>query len=98
VDRITTDIGTPAFLRVVQSLEFHTKIQTRLFYNYSFSLDPEGDVPTGHVNFSMVSNQTLKILLNPSTANRNIRVYAVSYSFVYLDRGKATVLFSNYES
>jgi hypothetical protein len=98
VDRITTDIGTPAFLRVVQSLEFHTKIQTRLFYNYSFSLDPEGDAPTGHVNFSMVSNQTLKILLNPSTANRNIRVYAVSYSFVYLDRGKATVLFSNYES
>ena len=97
-DYSNTATGTPAFLRVVQSLEFHTKIQSRLFYNYSFSLDPEGNVPTGHVNFSMVSNQTLKILLNPSTANRNIRVYAVSYSFVYLDRGKATVLFSNYES
>lgn len=98
VDRITTDIGTPAFLRVVQPLEFHTKIPSRLFYVYSFSLDPEGDIPTGHVNFSMISNQTLRLLLNPSTANRNVRVYAVSYSFLYVDRGKATVLFSNYES
>ena len=69
-----------------------------LFYMYSFSLDPESDEPTGHVNLSRILNQNLIINMNPSTDNRNIMVYAVNYNFLTVDKGHAPVMFNNFES
>lgn len=92
VSRIEPRVGTPQFLRIIQSLEFHTRVPSRLFYMYSFSLDPEGEDPCGSVNLTRIKNQKLYLRLNPSPANVRIRVYATSYNF--LDGPK--VVFSNF--
>ena len=97
-ERISATIGTPIFLRNIQALEFHTRIPDRLFYMYSFSLDPEQDEPTGHVNFSRIPNQTLIISMNTSTDNRTIVIYAVNYNFLAIEKGHAPVMFPNFES
>ena len=96
-ERISTEVGSPLFLRVVQGLEFHTRVPAYYFYMYSFSLDPEARRPSGGVNLSRIQNQILKLNLNPSTDNRNIRVYAVNYNFVQVANGSATILFSNFQ-
>jgi hypothetical protein len=95
-DRIATDVGTPLFLRVIQGLEFHTRVPNYYFYLYSFSLDPEARIPSGGVNLSRIQNQILILNLNPSLDNRNIRVYAVNYNFLEIKDGSATILFSNF--
>ena len=95
-ERISVDIGSPLFLRVIQGLEFHTRVPNYYFYLYSFSLDPESRTPSGGVNMSRIQNQILKLNLNPSSTNRNIRVYAINYNFLEVRDGTATVLFSNF--
>jgi hypothetical protein len=93
VSRIEPRVGTPQFLRIIQPLEFHTRVPSRLFYMYSFSLDPEGDNPCGSVNISRIKNQKIYLSLNPSPANVRIRIYTVSYNF--LEGPK--VVFSNFK-
>jgi Large eukaryotic DNA virus major capsid protein/Major capsid protein N-terminus len=93
VSRIEPRVGTPQFLRIIQSLEFHTRVPDRLFYMYSFSLDPEGDDPCGSVNMSRIKNQQLYLSLSPSPANVKIRVYVTSYNFL---QGQ-NVVFSNFK-
>lgn len=96
-ERISTDVGTPLFLRVIQGLEFHTRVPNYRFYLYSFSLDPESRTPSGAVNLSRIQNQILKLNLNPSAYNRYIRVYALNYNFLQVANGSATILFSNFQ-
>jgi hypothetical protein len=93
VSRIEPRVGTPQFLRIIQPLEFHTRVPSRLFYMYSFSLDPEGDSPCGSVNLTRIKNQKLYISLNQSPANVRIRLYVTSYNF--LEGQKVT--FSNFK-
>jgi hypothetical protein len=93
VERIAREIGTPLFLRVIQPMEFHTRVPDRKFYMYSFSIDPDGDVPTGQINMSRIFNQILELNMNPSAQARFIRIYAVNYNFIKDGR----VLFSNNE-
>ena len=95
-ERISTDVGTPLFLRVIQGLEFHTRVPGYYFYMYSFSLDPESKRPSGGVNMSRIQNQILKLNLNPSSSARVIRVYANNYNFLRVADGSATILFSNF--
>ena len=95
-ERISTDVGTPLFLRVIQGLEFHTRVPGYYFYMYSFSLDPESRRPSGGVNMSRIQNQILKLNLNPSSSPRAIRVYANNYNFLRVADGSATILFSNF--
>jgi len=95
-ERISTDIGTPLFLRVIQGLEFHTRVPGYYFYMYSFSLDPESRRPSGGVNLSRIQNQILKLNLNLSASSRAIRVYAINYNFLEVKDGSATILFSNF--
>ena len=93
VERISKDIGTPLFLRVIQPMEYHTRVPDRKFYMYSFSLDPENVIPTGQVNMSRISNQVMELSMAPSAQSRFIRIYAVSYNFIQ----KGKVLFNNLE-
>lgn len=97
-DRISADTGTPVFLRNIQALEFHTRVPQYLFYMYSFSLDPESERPTGHVNFSRIDKKNLILNLNPSQANRYVTVYALSYNFLQVGNATADVIFKNYIS
>lgn len=95
-DRIQYQVGTPQFLRIIQPMEFHTRMPDRLFYMYSFTLDPEGPYPCGSVNLSRIKNQILNVNFVPSPANVNVRVYAKSYNFLEVENGKARVVFSNF--
>lgn len=97
-ERISPDVGTPVFLNTIQSLEFHSRNPDRLFYMYSFCLDPENREPTGSVNMSMIKNQILQLALNPSTDAREIRVFAVSYNFLRFENGKVILEFPNAET
>jgi len=67
-----------------------------LFYMYSFSLDPEGDSPTGSVNLSRIKNQNLYLNFTNNSQNVYIRVYAVSYNFLETSNNSAKVTFSNF--
>jgi hypothetical protein len=96
-ERISGDAGTPIFLSTIQALEYHTRNPDRVFYTYSFSIDPEGDVPTGAVNMSMIKNQILQIGLASSLAARDIRVYASSYNFLNFEDGMVRLEFPNAE-
>jgi hypothetical protein len=92
-------IGTPGFLRIIQPLEFHTRKPDRIFYMYSFSFDPQSDVPTGHLNFSLINNQNFNFkIVNNLHTGTYIRIYALAYNFVRIERGNTEVMFSNYES
>jgi len=93
VSRVEPFVGTPQLLRVIQAMEFHTRVPDRLFYIYSFSLDPESESPCGSVNLSRIKNQNLYLALNPSPANVNIRVYVTSYNFMEGTK----VVFSNFK-
>lgn len=97
-DRITGDIGTPVFLRNIQALEFHTRIPNYLFYMYSFSIDPESDQPSGHVTLSRLNNHSMVINMNPSTENRYVTIYALSYNFMMFKNATADLIFKNYIS
>ena len=97
-DRISEDVGTPIFLRNIQALEFHTRVPQYLLYMYSFSLDPESDEPSGHVNFSRIDQKNLVLNMNPSLSNRYITVYALSYNFLAVGNATADVIFKNYIS
>ena len=97
-ERIQSQIGNPMFLRNIQALEFHTRIPDRLFYMYSFCLDPENPTPSGHVNFSRIPQQSLVVNMNTSADNRTITVYALNYNFLGFNEGKVTSMFSNFES
>jgi len=91
VDRIPVEIGSALYLRVLQPLEFHTRVPSRPFYMYSFSIDPESVMPSGQVNMSVIKNQTFELILNPSNYAREIRIYAVNYNFIE----KGQILFPN---
>ena len=96
-ERISKDVGLPVFLRVIQPLEYHTRIPSRIFYMYSFSLDPElYDDPSGAVNMSQIKNQIFQFTLNSSTANRYIRIYGINYNFLEVKDSSARVVFSNF--
>lgn len=96
-ERISKDVGLPVFLRVIQPLEYHTRIPSRIFYMYSFSLDPElYDDPSGAVNMSQIKNQIFQFTLNPSIANRYIRIYGINYNFLEVKDSSARVVFSNF--
>ena len=97
-DRISSDVGTPVFLRNIQALEFHTRVPNYLFYMYSFSLDPESEQPTGHVNFSRIDQKNLILTMNPSQANRYVTIYALSYNFLMVQNATADLVFKNYIS
>jgi Large eukaryotic DNA virus major capsid protein/Major capsid protein N-terminus len=97
-ERITGDVGTPLFLSTIQALEYHTRNPTRLFYTYSFSLDPESDQPAGSVNMSRIQNQTLQLTLSPTLTNRYIRVYARSYNFLLFYKNNFQLIFPNIET
>lgn len=92
----STEAGVPMYLRVVQPLEYHTRVPELYFYMYSFALDPEHpDQPTGSVNFSAITRQLHTLELTPSQFSRQIRVYAVTHNVVRVADGAAVSLFGD---
>jgi hypothetical protein len=82
-------------LRAVQSGIHHTRTQMfKRFYSYSFALEPERWYPTGQVNFSLIKDQLLTLHLNgQEDRERELRVYALSYNILRLEKGTVRLLF-----
>ena len=90
---IRPEVGTPMFLRIIQPLENHTRVPDRMFYMYTFALDPEHEQPTGHVNLSAVTRQMHTLQLSPCAFSRTVTVYAVTNTVIRVADGKAKNLF-----
>ena len=93
-DRITPDYATAQYLRVIQGLEFHTRVPTGRYYMYSFSIEPEADQPTGEMNMTHVTRQQHQLTLAPHANTRNLRIYAMSYNLFRGSKGDGVSVFS----
>jgi len=96
-DLITPDYATPLYLRVIQGLEFHTRVPDSQFYMYSFAIAPEYEQATGTLNFSTFDAQQHDLTLAPSNYGREVRIYARSYNVFHIERGQGNVLFQAQE-
>jgi hypothetical protein len=96
-DLITPDYATPLYLRVIQGLEFHTRVPDSQFYMYSFAIAPEYEQATGTLNFSTLDYQQHDLTLTPSNSGREVRIYARSYNVFHIERGQGRVLFQAQE-
>lgn len=90
---LDSEVADTSFLYAIQPMNRHTRVPDRLFYNYSFALDPENYLPTGQVNMSRIQNKILTINFTPNTEDRNVRIYAKSYNILRVENGLAGVLF-----
>jgi len=98
VDIITPDYATALYLRVIQGLEFHTRVPDSQFYMYSFGISPEIDVPSGTLNFSSLENQQHNLTLTPCLTGRDVRIYARSYNVFHISGGEGRVVFPTQEA
>jgi hypothetical protein len=96
-DIITPDYATPLYLRVIQGLEFHTRVPDSQFYMYSFAIAPEYEQATGTLNFSTFDVQRHDLTLSPSNYGREVRIYARSYNVFHIQNGMGNVLFQAQE-
>ena len=97
---IESEIADSNFMFALQPMLNHTRQpkteDKRIFFNYSFALDPESADPTGQINMSRIQNQqlTLKLTGNlPDGSTRHIKVYAKSYNILRIKNGLAGLLF-----
>lgn len=94
-DLIPEEIGTPLFLRVIQPMDYHTRIPTRtIFYVYSLCIDPENIEPTGTINLGRIQKQFLTVNVVPSARRRLLRVYTRSYNIFSSENGVGKLLFN----
>jgi hypothetical protein len=98
VDIITPDYASALYLRVIQGLEFHTRVPDSQFYMYSFGIAPELDAPSGTLNFSSLENQQHELTLTPCLTGRDVRIYARSYNVFHISDGEGHVVFPTQEA
>lgn len=92
LDELTGDVIN---LRAIQSDIHHTRTQLfRRYYIYSFALRPESWKPTGHRNFSPIKEQIMKLYLNPETADRLLKIYALTTNILNINKGETRLLYN----
>ena len=90
---LDSEVADTSFMYAIQPMNRHTRVPDRLFYTYSFALDPENYLPTGQVNMSRIQNKLITLNLSDCTDTRKIRIYAKSYNVLRIENGLAGVLF-----
>lgn len=92
IDRITPDYATAQYLRVIQGLQFHTRVPNGRYYMYSFALEPEMNDPSGEINMTNITRQQHTLTLTPSASARSVRLYALSYNLFSVSKGNGVSL------
>ena len=95
LDEIT---GHMIHLRAIQPAKHHSRSAVlRIFYTYSFALEPEKYYPSGQFNFSNVKNQLLKVgfFKYDTFEDKQLRVYAQTYNILRVENGTAKLLFNS---
>jgi len=94
---IDSKIADTNFMFALQPLLSHTRApkssDNRMFYCYSFSIDPENYEPTGQINMSRIQNKLLTLELSPCSFYRSAKVYAKSYNILRIENGLAGLMF-----
>jgi len=93
--RISPSVANSLYLRIIQPFYSHTKTPDRLFYTYSFALNPENSEPTGQVNMSRIITKLLTLNTVPSDVSREVRVYAVNYNVLRVCSGLGGLIFNS---
>jgi hypothetical protein len=90
------------YFRLYQNHYYSTKSPSNFIYTYSMALKPDELHPTGTANMSRLKHLNFKLIRK--RANRqfteespeyNLKVYALSYNFLIVSNGMASVLFDN---
>jgi hypothetical protein len=94
VRRVDPLWATNTYLGTSQFLDYHTRVPTKPFYMYSFSLDPENPNPTGSVNFGRIKNQYFDFFLQPmpnwrKPSDRILTIWARHYTFLEINGFKS---------
>jgi hypothetical protein len=82
--------ATSIYLGTTQFIDYHTRVPTKPFYMYSFSLDPENPKPAGSVNLGRIKNQYFDFFLQPmpswrSPSDRILTIWARHYTFLEIN-------------
>jgi hypothetical protein len=89
-DRFSEREGT--YFSWVQPYQSHTRNPDEGINVYSFALRPEEHQPSGSCNFSRIDNAVLQLVLSSptvsGTATAKVRVYAVNYNVLNVDKGQ----------
>lgn len=94
-ERITPDYASGQYLRVIQGLQYHTRVPDGRYYMYSFALQPQDIVPSGSINMSNISRQQHVLNLTASpTQSRTIRLYGLSYNIFRVGHGIGHTMFT----
>jgi hypothetical protein len=92
-DRFAERDGT--YFNYVQPYQHHTNIPANCGINvYSFALKPEDHQPSGTLNMSRIDTAVLSVL-NGSSANGSIHIYAVNYNVLRILSGMGGLAYSN---
>lgn len=84
------------YFNLVQPYQYHSNIPENTgICVYSFSLFPEQQQPSGHVNFSSLDNASLELEFQPdyfddpltNFVDANVKIYAVSYNIFVIENG-----------
>jgi len=92
IDRITPDYATAQYLRVIQGLQFHTRVPNGRYYMYSFALEPELNEPSGEINMTNITRQQHTLTLTSSASARSVRIYALSFNLFSVSKGNGVSL------
>lgn len=91
-DRLTPDFATAQYLRVLQGLEFHTRVPSGRYYMYSFATEPEADEPTGEINMTRITRQLHTLTLSAHASARTLRIYALAHNLFIVKDGNGQTL------
>ena len=92
---ISGDVADALYLHDIEPMNHHSRVPRRLFYNYSFAIDPENYLPTGQVNMSRINNKLLTINTPTPSVDRDVRIYAKSINILKIRDGLAGLLFAD---
>ena len=95
---ISGDVADALYLHDIEPMNHHSRVPRRLFYNYSFALDPENYLPTGQVNMSRINNKLLTLNTPTPSVDRDVRIYAKSINILKIRDGLAGLLFADNNS
>ena len=86
------------YFNFLQPYQHHTNIPSTGINTYSFALYPEDHQPSGSCNFSKVDTSQLIFTLTKESVELqrkcNIRIYAVNYNILKIDKGMGNVEYS----
>ena len=86
------------YYRKIQSYYYHNNSRNKYIYSYSFSLNPTQNQPSGHLNFSELTDELFifdfidsSIPTAGKATNGIIKIYAINYNILQINSGQGSL-------